>query len=194
MSLTPVSLLDRLNVAKPDASEWQRLQDIYLPLIHNWLGRVPSLGEEAHDLSQEVFLVVIRELPQFERRREGSFRAWLRQVAVNRVRDFTKQRQRRPARAGSDQTEGFMSQLEYSGSNLAKEWDRQHDQHVFDKLLLTIKADFTPSTWQAFYSFAVEGQPAAQVSAELGISENAVLLAKSRVLKRLRDEAAGLLD
>src|SRR5207302_1629515 len=79
---TSVSLLDRLKVARPDASDWQRLQGIYLPLIQRWLGRVPGLGDEAGDLAQEVFLVVVRELPRFERRREGSFRAWLRKVTV----------------------------------------------------------------------------------------------------------------
>jgi RNA polymerase sigma-70 factor (ECF subfamily) len=35
---------------------------------------------------------------------------------------------------------------------------------------------------------------AADVALELGISENAVHLAKGRVLRRLRQELAGLLD
>ena len=84
MTLTSVSLLDRLKVAKPDASDWGRLHDIYLPLITRWLRRIPGLGDEADDLAQEVFVVMVRELPRFERQREGSFRVWLRQVAVNK--------------------------------------------------------------------------------------------------------------
>jgi RNA polymerase sigma-70 factor (ECF subfamily) len=88
---TSVSLLDRLKVAPPDASDWGRLQDIYLPLITRWLRRIPGLGDESNDLAQEVFVVMVRELPRFERQREGSFRAWLRQVTVNKVRKFRKQ-------------------------------------------------------------------------------------------------------
>ena len=42
MNPTSVSLLDRLKVARPDASDWNRLQGIYLPLISRWLGRVPG--------------------------------------------------------------------------------------------------------------------------------------------------------
>jgi DNA-directed RNA polymerase specialized sigma24 family protein len=61
MILTSISLLDRLKAAGPDASDWNRLQGIYLPLISRWLGRVPGLGVEADDLAQEVFVVVIRE-------------------------------------------------------------------------------------------------------------------------------------
>jgi Sigma-70 region 2 len=67
-------------------SEFQTDQGIYLPLITRWLGRFPGLGDEADDLAQEVFVVVIREIPRFQRQREGSFRAWLRQVTVNKVR------------------------------------------------------------------------------------------------------------
>ena len=82
---TSVSLLQRLQATKPEESDWHRLQEIYLPLIRHWLGRIPDIGDNAADLTQEVLLVVIREVPRFERRREGSFRAWLRQVTVNKV-------------------------------------------------------------------------------------------------------------
>lgn len=194
MTSTPVSLFDRLKTANPDASEWRRLHDIYQPLIHSWLGRVPGLGDELHDLAQEVFSVVIRELPRFERRREGSFRAWLRRVTVNRVRAFNKQRARRPNTGAIDDTDAFLARLEDGASDLSKQWDDEHDRQVFQKLVMLIKDEFTPTTWEAFQRFALGGQPSADVAAALGISENAVLLAKSRVLKRLRTEAAGLLD
>ncbi len=85
MNQTSVSLLDRLKRAAPDASDWGRLQDVYLPLVRLWLGRIPGLAGDADDLAQEVFIVVVRELPRFERRRLGSFRNWLRQVTVNKV-------------------------------------------------------------------------------------------------------------
>jgi RNA polymerase sigma-70 factor (ECF subfamily) len=37
-------------------------------------------------------------------------------------------------------------------------------------------------------------EPAARVAEEMGVSLNSVLLAKSRVLKRLRQEAAGFVE
>src|ERR1700734_613164 len=74
LKTTSISLLERLQCS-PRESDWDRLQGIYLPLIRRWLGRVPGLGGDADDLSQEVLIVVIREIPQFDRQREGSFRA-----------------------------------------------------------------------------------------------------------------------
>jgi RNA polymerase sigma-70 factor (ECF subfamily) len=184
--------LDRLKLAGPDASDWNRLQGIYLPLISRWLGRVPGLGVEADDLAQEVFVVVIRELPRFERQREGSFRAWLRQVTINKTRTHRRRRQRRPT-VGFDPAEGFLDSLADPNGDLAREWDADHDRHVFQKLLSIVQPDFSSTTWEAFRRFAVDGVPAAQVADELKLSVNAILQAKSRILKRLREEAGELL-
>src|SRR4051812_15847092 len=161
-------------------------------MIQSWLGRIPGLGDESADLAQEVFMVVFREAPRFDRRREGSFRAWLRQVTVNKIRNDRRQRHRRPA-VGLDSTEGFLERLADPNGELAREWDRDHDRHVVEKLLAAVQPDFNPTTWQAFRRFGIDGEPAGKVAGELAISENAVILAKSRVLKRLREEAGGLL-
>jgi RNA polymerase sigma-70 factor, ECF subfamily len=192
MLSTSLSLLERLQ-RQPDPESWQRLHDLYRPLIRQWLARVPGLGGEADDLTQDILAILVRELPGFERRREGSFRAWLRVITVNRVRSFWRDRRRRPQAGGGD-AEQFLASLEDPGSELSRHWDHEHDRHVLDRLMELVRTDFSAATWSAFERFAIEGVPAARVALEAGISENAVLLAKSRVLRRLREEAAGLVD
>jgi RNA polymerase sigma-70 factor (ECF subfamily) len=194
MNTTSLSLLDRLKHAKPDALEWRRLRDIYLPMIRHWLSRLPNLHHEVDDLTQEVLVVLFRELPSFERRRDGSFRAWLRQITVNRMHAFCKTRRKQPLAMGGPETDQLLAQLADPTSDLARQWDQDHDKHVFQKLLAIVEGDFEPSTWQAFTRFAVEGRPAAQVAGELGVTESAVVQAKFRILKRLREEAGELLD
>jgi RNA polymerase sigma-70 factor (ECF subfamily) len=54
--------------------------------------------------------------------------------------------------------------------------------------------DFQPATWKAFWEQAVEGRPAAEVAAELGLTIGAVYASKFRVLDRLRRELADMLD
>src|SRR5207249_2549012 len=177
MIATPISLLERLKLAKPDASDWQRLQEIYPPLIRSLLARVPGIRDEIEDITQEVLVVLLREMSSFERRRDGSFRAWLRQVTVNRVRAFQKARQRRPIAGLGEAAELLLAQLEDSDSTLARQWDQEYDTHVFQKLLVMVRGDFEPNTWKAFQRFAVDGLPAARVAGELGISESAVVQA-----------------
>ncbi len=57
-----------------------------------------------------------------------------------------------------------------------------------------IRGEFEERTWQAFYRVTVEGQAAKHVAENLGVTPSAVRLAKSRVLRRLREEMAGLED
>ena len=65
---------------------------------------------------------------------------------------------------------------------------------MFQRLLAIVRPDFEASTWTAFTRFALDELPAAAVAADLGMSESAVVQAKHRVLKRLRQEAGDLLD
>ena len=69
---TSVSLLERLRTGSDEAA-WQRLDDLYQPLIRRWLLRHPGLGDEAADIVQDVMEVLIRELPGFQRRGTALF-------------------------------------------------------------------------------------------------------------------------
>jgi len=188
-----VSLLDRLKVARSDASEWKQFELMYLPLIRRWVSRIPGLGSEVDDVTQEVLLVLVREIPRFERQRLGSFRAWLRQVTVNRVRVYRRQHFRQPAMA-RDQTDGYLDQIADSNSVLAKQFDQEHDKHICATLLAAVRPDFNQETWDAFQQFALEARTAADVARELGLTVNAVIKAKARVLNRSREEAGGFLE
>jgi RNA polymerase sigma-70 factor (ECF subfamily) len=84
--------------------------------------------------------------------------------------------------------------LESPDSALSRLWDREHDEHVAAALTKRVQGNFTPLTWEAFRRHVTKGEPAVEVAKALDLSLNAVLLAKSRVLKRLRQELAGLVD
>src|SRR5437868_1770376 len=142
MNTTSLGLLERLKHAKPEAPEWRRLRDIYAPMIRHWLSRLPNLHDEADDLTQEVLVVLFRELPSFERHRDGSFRAWLRQITVNRVYAFWKARAKRPLAMGGPETDQLLAQLADPTSGLARQWDQDHDRYVFQRLLAVVEGDF----------------------------------------------------
>ncbi len=193
MNPTSVSLLDRLRAAEPDDAEWRRLAEIYQPLIRRWIGRVPGFGDDVADLTQEVFLVMVRGMSGFERKREGSFRAWVRGITVNVLRNYRRRQFRKPALV-VEPCDAFLDGLAAPGSELAREWDLDHDRHIFQQLQKVVQPAFAPQTWEAFRRFAIEGVPVEQVAAELGLTVNAVTLAKSRILNRLREEAGELLN
>ena len=59
MSETSFTLLQRLQHA-PGETAWQRMIDLYTPLIRNWLRRYSLLDQDAEDVIQDV-LAVVRE-------------------------------------------------------------------------------------------------------------------------------------
>jgi RNA polymerase sigma-70 factor (ECF subfamily) len=187
---TSHSLLERAR-DPTDAASWRRLVDLYTPLLRRWVRTYIAQAADADDVVQEILTVLVRELPHFEHNRSpGAFRAWLRSIAVNRLR--VAWRSRLPA-TGGDAISEQLHQLEDASSPLSRAWDEEHDRHVVTTLLDAIRLEFQPATWRAFESTVQDGRKASEVAAELGISANAVLIAKSRVLKRLRQISEGLL-
>jgi RNA polymerase sigma-70 factor (ECF subfamily) len=194
MSDTSASLLERLR-QQPDAGAWKRLVDLYTPLLQGWLRRHLVPASDVDDLVQEVMEVLVRELPKFQYdRKRGSFRGWLRTITVNRLRMFWRSSQHRPLATGDSDMARKLDELEDPQSGLSKLWDREHDRHVARRLLDLIEGEFEAATWRAFQRLALDGVPATQVATELGLSLNAVYLAKFRVLKRLHQEIQGLTD
>jgi RNA polymerase sigma-70 factor (ECF subfamily) len=190
---TSASLLGQL--CKGQDAAWQRLVDLYTPLIRGWLNRHSVPAHEADDLVQEVLAVVLRRLPDFQHnQRTGAFRAWLRTITVNCVRDFWKSNRIRPKAPGGSDFGSYLDQLSDSAHPLSQAWDREHDLYVTRRLLDMIKPQFEPQTWLAFQRVALEEVAPQQVATELGISVNAVFIAKSRVLSRLRELAEGMVE
>jgi RNA polymerase sigma-70 factor (ECF subfamily) len=113
-------------------------------------------------------------------------------VTVNKTRSHRRRRRRTPA-TGFELADNFLDRLEAADGDLAREWDEDHDRHVYQRLLELVQNDFHPKTWQAFRRFALDGIPAARVGEEVGLSESALLQAKARILKRLREEAGDFL-
>jgi RNA polymerase sigma-70 factor, ECF subfamily len=177
-----------------DQVAWRRLIELYEPLVQRWVRPHVAQRADAADVVQEVMTTLVRELPRFDHnQRRGAFRAWLRTITVHRLRAYWEKRDAQPASASTEPREA-LARLADPASALSTSWDDEHDRHVTQTLLKSIRLEFQPATWRAFERQVRDGQPAALVAGELGLSVNAVLIAKSRVLKRLREKAIGLVD
>jgi len=194
MADTSVTLMQRL-CSHGDDESWQRFVELYAPLIRGWLGHYSVSAEDAEDLSQEVMAVVVRELPNFRHNQQpGAFRNWLRVVAVNQLRALWRSRRGEAAVTGNSDMAQMLEQLADPSSSLSQYWNQQHDRHVTSQIMEVIRPQYEAKTWKAFRLVALEGKKPAAVAAELGMSVNSVLLAKSRIINRLRNEVRGFTD
>jgi RNA polymerase sigma factor (sigma-70 family) len=193
MSVTSATLLERLRDAR-DADAWNRLVELYAPLIRVWAERLNVRGADAEDLVQDVMAVVVRRFPEFVHpEKPGAFRGWLRAIAANCARALWKSRRVNPTAPGGTDFGGYLARLEDPTDDFARTWEREHDLYITRKLLDRIRGDFEARTWDMFARFVLDGLSADEVAEELGSTSNAVYIAKSRVLARLREEAGGLL-
>lgn len=194
MSETSASLLEDLR-ERSDPRSWRRLMDVYWPLVYGWLRQRGLKHDDAEDLGQDVLHVLMRELPRFRYdRSRGSFRGWLRTITANRLRNFRRKDRARPLSLDDGDWTRIANDLEDPASPLSRQWDQEHDRFVARRLLSTIEGEFEPTTWQAFRRVAYDGVKPAEAADELGISVNAVLIAKSRVMRRLRDRMRELFE
>jgi RNA polymerase sigma-70 factor (ECF subfamily) len=184
---TSLTLLDRLSAGDQDA--WRHMVTLYTPLLRGWLRQAALQPADIEDLTQNALAVVLRKLPAYRHNgHRGAFRTWLRRIIDNVLRESLRGGGRR-ATGGAE----LLAQLEDPASELNRRWDAEHDRHLLRGLLDLIRREFTEPTWQAFARTTLEGLPAAQVAADLGMSVNAVHVARSRFLARLRREAAAFL-
>src|SRR5262245_18784462 len=192
MTVTPVSLLARLRDSVQQeraAAAWAEFVELYTPLLYSWTTRLGVQPCDAADLVQDVFVVLLRTLPSFEYDPRKSFRAWLRTVFMNHWRD----RERRAGAASRRTAEVALDLL--PGPDQADEIEEaEYRRHLVRRSLEVMRREFRPSTWQACWEHAVNGRPAGEVARQLGLSVNAVYVARSRVLRRLREYLEHLLD
>lgn len=176
--------LNSLRDAGSDATGWGCLVHSYGPFIRGILLQRGIQPDVADDISQNVMAVVLRRLRNFERERTGSFRAWLRSITVNCLRDF--QKTKRYAPLASDAFADLIQSMGDPRSELTRVWNQQHARHTLEMLLASVAPDFAFKTMEAFRRLAIDEEPTAQVALELGMSRNACVIARSRVLKALR--------
>jgi RNA polymerase sigma-70 factor (ECF subfamily) len=197
-SRTSLSLLARVRAR--DQSAWDKLVRLYGPMVYGWCLRAGLQAADAADVGQEVFAAVARAIDGFRHDREGdTFRGWLFTITRNKIRDRAatpgalgavgaggSDAQRRLAELAAEPPPEGNSTCDADGSTEVKALCR--------RAIDLVRGEFEAPTWTAFVRAFVNGDAPADIAADLGISVNAVYLAKSRILRRLREEFASLVD
>ncbi len=183
---TSLSLLERIRVNDPTA--WPRLIAIYLPLLHYWCLQWGVRGQDAEDVAQDVFQAVAGAMSQFRRdRTTDTFRGWLRGITRHKLLDHLRRGKHQPhGQGGTDAQRRLLAVAEAEPS--LEEEPAEEVSALYHRVLEQVRGEFEERTWQAFWRSAVDGQSPAVIAADLGVSPAAVRMAKSRVLRRLREE------
>jgi RNA polymerase sigma-70 factor (ECF subfamily) len=187
---TSSSLLRRAMAREPEA--WERLVGLYSPLVQHWCRQAAIAEHEVADVTQEVFAAVAANLGQFRSGQPGTtFRGWMRGITRHKLLDHARDRGE-PGIGGTD-AQVRLHQVPAPADELELSEAPADVSGLYQRALRLVQHQVEDRTWKAFWKATVESRTTAEVAAELGISPNAVRLAKSHVLRRLREEMGDLI-
>lgn len=180
MNTTSASLLQRLRESG-DVESWTTFVRTYSPLLYTWARKLGLRADDAGDLVQDVFAVLVQKLPGFQYHKHHRFRGWLWTITkrkwIDRKRHFV------PPVDSAAVVDDVPAQPELSALDEA-----EFHQHLTRSVIPTLRGHFHDVTWQAFWAQVVDGRAPAEVAAELGLSIAAVYKAKVRILAHLNSE------
>ena len=163
---------------------WQEFSNRYSPVLINFGRRLGLSEQDAEDAAQETLISFSNAYRdgQYDPAK-GRLRTWLLGIAGNRVRDLHRRRDKK-AKAGAS-TQVFDNLAD--DHSMSEAWEDEWRQAVLKACITELRQQVEPVTLEAFELYALKGVEADEVAKRLGISRNAVFLAKSRLIARLRD-------
>jgi RNA polymerase sigma-70 factor (ECF subfamily) len=190
--IDPTSSTLLARVCDQDAEAWRMLVRLYEPLIEVWILRAKLRPPDVRDVCQEVFAAVSTAVSNFHKDRPGdSFRAWLRTIVRHKIVDFYRQAANQPGAIGGTEAMRRLDEIadvSTATDSLQDPTEREALRWIRQQALENIRGEFEPHTWQAFWRLAIDRVAAKDVAHEMGMTAPAVRMAKSRVLRRLREE------
>ena len=190
---TSLTLLDRARANEADA--WTRLVTLYTPLVRYWCLAGGLQPTDVDDVVQEVCRAALSGLANFRRDRPGdTFRGWLRSITRTALALHFRRRARVPAGSGGSAAFARLQEVADPAPELPEDDPSDEIRGLHRRALELVRAEFEDRTWQMFWLTAVEDREPADVAARFGVTPVAVRKAKSRVLRRLREEIGDLLD
>jgi RNA polymerase sigma factor (sigma-70 family) len=182
---TTTRILDGLKTSQ-DAAVWQKFCDHFHPVIVIFAKHLGLSAADAEDAAQETTLAFLKAYRggKYDRQK-GRLGDWLFGIARNVILDFRKRLPRERLVADDSAGTSYWNLVE--DPNTAKvSWDTHWRRMVLAACLEQVRKELDPAVFEAFRLYALEDKPVKEVAVQLTMSHNAVYIAKSRVLSRLR--------
>ena len=183
---TSVTLLAR--VLEGDQAAREEFAQRYVLVLRGWCRKWQVPDCDADDLIQETLILVLTQLRKFDHRGVGSLRAWMRTIA----RRCWYSLRVRAERQKNIVLEEALRRSNQAIDGLISDLDKLVEQDLLETSMARVRVRVTQTTWDAFRLTALEGLTGEAVAAQLGISVDAVYMARCRVQRFISEELKGL--
>ena len=177
---TTTQILERLQ-GREDPEAWRALCTHFDPVIRGFARQLGLNAQDAEDAAQETLATLVKGLRNGRYdRTKGRLSAWLFGVARNVVLHLRSHRPREQA-LGTQYDDRLPDDRA-----MQMTWDGQWQRVLLGHGLAQVRGETDPNVFEAFRLYCLEERPVDEVAERLGMSRNAVYIAKSRVLTSLR--------
>jgi RNA polymerase sigma-70 factor (ECF subfamily) len=165
---------------------WSDFCGRYRPIVVRFAQRLGLNEEDAQDAAQEALLAFAEayHAGRYDRQK-GRLRTWLYSIASNKIRDLQRCRFRDKAVASPPDKTALIEQLP-DDRTMSEYWEVEWQQSLVRICIQQVRKQVKPSSMRVFELCVLKQRSVDEVAAELEMSRDAVLRARSRVLSRIR--------
>jgi RNA polymerase sigma-70 factor (ECF subfamily) len=171
---------------------WTQFVTLYRPAIYRMARKRGMQDADAQDLVQAVLIRVLGAIHRWERTESSvGFRHWLSRVAKNAILTALTRAAKDAGIGGTDVQELLNEQPEVD-PDIEQDFALEFLREKYHRAAATVQTDVSAQTWRAFELSVVEGMPCCEVAELLGMTIGTIYAARSRVMRRLRDQVERL--
>lgn len=175
-----------------DVAAWDEFVELYAPAIYRTARNLGLQAADADDVVQEVLSAVARSVSDWiDRHDRGPFRAWLFRMARNKAIDYLTRRKHRIWAIGGEEAARRLNEVA-AAADISSQFDAEICREIFGRAAELVRSKVSETTWQSFHRTTILGQPIQEVASLLGVSAGSIYIARSRVMKRLRETVKSL--
>jgi RNA polymerase sigma factor (sigma-70 family) len=190
---TSLSLINRVR-DRTDAESWREFYQFYQPLLTRYLRSLGLDEHAANDVIQDVFVRLLQSLPTFEfDGKRGRFRGYLWKLTYSALVDQARRVKSR-RRAEENWVERFQNPDEAESQKVQHELNEINQQQILERAMSHVRSETSTKAWTCFEQRLLRDRPGSDIGTDLGISDKAVFVYASRVLKAVRTQCAALAE
>jgi RNA polymerase sigma-70 factor (ECF subfamily) len=125
---------------------------------------------------------------------QGSFRGWIMQIARNCFLNHVRDQQKTTQPQGGSDAQKSLEQIPSAASDGGPDESADDRGLLLRQALQLLQGEFSPRDVDLFSQLVLFGRQPAEVAAAMQVSPSVVYAVKSRVLRRLKEEFAVLID
>lgn len=173
---TSVTWLGRLQ--DNDEKAWTDLIAIHGPRITWWAQCLHFSREDCEDVCQDVFVAVRSRINGFARKRNGSFRAWLREITWMVCQNRRRSRKGPPAVGGTDH--------QFTIDSIPDTDDPQGEAELYGRAFNVLRTELGDRA-EVVERLLVDELTTKEVANQFGLKESHVRKIKCKALKSIRE-------